>query len=207
MGVIMELINKNRKLLIVFVVILCLMYIFAVSGLMFRTDEAVAQYGKALAGYEERIYNVKMGESGIEVLPIIGAEGMVQSIAVDEEILSNDTLMLGLYMATYARENKGRLYVEISQGSEVQTYQMDMGEVEDNTEMKLLFSTAKFHAGEINVRVYSPDGNGENCVGLYTVDNLETYGEIFVNGEETDKNAVIQLYVPSKYAASKFEMI
>lgn len=202
----MEPINKNRKLLIVFVMILCMMYIFASTGLMFCADDALAQYGKALAGYEERIYNVKMGENSIEVIPIIGAEGVEQSITVDEEMLSNDTLMLGLYMATYARENTGRLYVEISQGSEIQTYEMDMGDVEDNTEMKLLFSTAKFHAGEINVRVYSPDGNGENCVGLYTVDNLETYGEIFVNGEETDKNAVIQLYVPSKYAVSKFKM-
>lgn len=203
----MEIINKKRKLLIVFVVILCLMYIFAVSGLMFHTDDALAQYGKELAGYKERIYNVKMGESGIEVFPIIGAEGVIQPIAVDEEILSNDTLMLGLYMATYARENTGRLCVEISQGDESQTYEIDMGEVEDNTEMKLLFSTQNFRVGEINVRVYSPDGNGENCVALYAVDNLETYEEIIINGEKTDKNAVIQLYVPSKYATSKFKMI
>lgn len=200
-------IDKKRGILVIFVGILCLMYVLAASGLMFRADDTLAGYGKMLAGYEEKLYSVEIGENGVEVLPILGAEGVLQTISVDEKMLSNDTLMLGLYMATYDRQNEGRLCVEISQGNERQVYEMDMKDVEDNAEIRLIFSTQGFRAGEINVRLYSPDGTGENCVALYAVDNVETYEEIWVNGEKTEMNAVIHVYIPSKYASGKFQRV
>ena len=197
--------EKSKQLLVILCIIVGIMYSLAYSGIMRSADDALAQFGRDVAGYAERIYYVKAGE--MVVLPIIGEQGVVQPIYMDEQMLSNDTLMLGIYMATYNRENKGSLLVELKQEGEKQIYKMEMEEIEDNSEIRLIFDTEYFREGEIEIRIYSLDSTGKNCVALYAVEDTDTYSGLYLNGEKTERNAIIQVYVPSKYAKSKFEMI
>lgn len=198
---------KSRKLLVILSLILGFMYILTYSGGMLQADDALVYLGKTVSGFTEQIYSVKIGETGTEVLPLIGNEGITQPIYMNEETLSNETLMLGIYMATYNRENYGTLYVELSQEDEKKTYKIEMEEIEDNSEMRLLFDTENFQAGEVEVRLYSLDSTGENCVALYTVDNTDIYSALYFNGEKIERNAVIQVYIPSEFAISEFKIM
>jgi hypothetical protein len=107
-------------------------------------------------------------------------------------------------MATYDRINSGKLLVDIVQGEQIQTYGIEMGKIKDNAEAYLIFHTDMFQPGELAIRFYSYDSTGDNCVALYTVSPPETYSPLLVNGEQTEQNAVMQLYVPSAFAKSDF---
>lgn len=200
--------KKNRGLLFVLVAILCFMYILVFVGGMHSANDAVVQYAKKItAGYSECIYSVEIGENGVEPLALVGGDGITQPIYMDEEMLTNEKLMLGFYMATYARENMGKLYVELRQEDEIQTYVTEMEEMEDNADINLVFSTERFYEGTINVRIYSPDSTWENCVALYLTNDSSTYDAIYMNGEQIEKNAVIRVCVPSRLTKSDFEYV
>lgn len=195
-------INDKSVFLLILMLILAVMYILAASGCMLRANKAVAQLEKVFLGYSDRVYEVVPKD--LEALPIV--DGYIeQSINMGEEISENETLMLGFLMATYERKNVGKLYVELIQENETEVFEIDMENIADNEECRLIFHTEKFHSGELKVKIYSDDSTWENCVALYAANNLDTYEALCVSGEKTGKNAVIQVYIPSIFAKSDFE--
>lgn len=174
------------------------------SGGMKKINAAVVRFCKECAGYTQRIHTVDTKEEDLQVLPLLGTGILEQTIFFGEEIQEQKQLMFGIKMATYARKNNGILYVELEQGEQRQCYQMELEQVQDHEEMRLLFYTGQFQAGEVLVRIYAPESTGENCVAVYAVGNTKVYCPLVVNGEETSKNAVINSYIPSKYAHSDF---
>ena len=201
-------IKKELDCKVVFVLILMavliVMYLLAICGNICWVDRKIAQFGKVLAGYSEIIYEVDTQEQGLEAVPIMGEGDIEQAIFLDGDMLESEKLLLGFRMATYGRMNSGTLYVELRQGEYIEEFETDIENIDDNEEMYLLFSTQAFEEGEISVKLYSPESSGENCVAVYTINNCEMYPQLCIDGQQTDKNAVIQVYVPSDFAKSDF---
>lgn len=185
--------------------IISIMFLLAFSGIMAQIDHAVAQLGRAAAGYIDLICQTN-GQAG-EVEPILQNMYLEQPIILDKRITENRKLMLGIKMATYARQNIGKLYVDIYQGGKTETFEIDMERVADNKENRLIFHTDGYQEGEIRVKIYSYDSTGENCIGIYVTDDLSAYDALSMNGEEINKNADIRVYIPSKYAKSEFRQV
>lgn len=184
--------------------IMGVMFALVFCNEMQKINAAVAQLCMEWAGYKARINIVVTKEQEIEVLPVLGTGVLEQPLFFGKELQEQKQLMLGIKMAAYDRKNYGTLYVELVQGKVSQCFQMEMNQVRDNGEMRLLFETEPFQEGEIRARIYAPESTGENCVAVYAVGNTKDYLPLVVNGEMTYKNAVICSYIPSKYARSDF---
>lgn len=197
--------DEKGVFLLVLIIVLILMYLLAESGIMRWIDRKVAQAGKELNGYSDIIYEVESKEQLLEVIPILGDDCVEQRIFLNDEMLQSENLMLGFRMATYERKNEGKLYVKLRQEKYIEEFEMDMECINDNQEMYLLFSTQYFKEGDISVEMYSPESTGDNCVALYAINNFELYPKLYVNGQEMDKNAVIQVYIPSNFAKSDLQ--
>lgn len=199
--------NRMQKmdLLFLLIMIVGVMFLMAANGVISRLTHAAAQYAKESAGYLEKVYMADTKSDAPQAMPVMGTGYLEQPIYLSQEMCGSGQVMLGLKMATYDRKNTGELYAACIQESEEKIFVMDMEKIRDNSEVKLLFSTENFQEGYLNVKLYAPQSSGENCVALYVVENTNTYLPLYVNGEQTEKNAVIAVYLPSKYANSDFE--
>lgn len=196
---------KNRSIFLAALLgmVMGWMFLFAFIGGMRKTGDAAAHFAMELAGYTKRIQMADTKGEALEAVPILGT-GIEQPVFLSEEMQAQEQGMLGFKMASYNRENHGTLYVELVQKNVSQSFQMEMEQVRDNGEMRLLFEPGLFQVGELKVRIYAPESTGENCVAVYAASNAKGYLPLFANGEKIDKNAVIYSYIPSKYARSDF---
>lgn len=111
-------------------------------------------------------------------VPLTAGRKVIQTIIVDESMLEDDELVMGVAFGTYSRLNQGRFYVRLDQGEGWLDYEYSMEELADLEMYPMAFPTASISAGELQISFWSDDGTDDNCVSVM----------LACEGEINDKN-------------------
>lgn len=104
-------------------------------------------------------------------IPLLANREIMQVVMLDEAMLEDDELVVGLLFGTYSRENRGRFCVELSQGDERWDYQYPMEELADMEMYHMTFPVEGIQAGELQITLRSDDGVENNCIAIMLVQN------------------------------------
>ncbi len=95
----------------------------------------------------------------------------------------------GVLFTTYGRNNKGKIKIELSQGSKKKVEIVDMSKIKDNDFHFFNFKFFQFKKGEAVLRIEGIDGETGNSVSMHETEDI-MYGELLQNGEKTEKSLV-----------------
>ena len=95
----------------------------------------------------------------------------------------------GVLFTTYGRNNKGKIKIELSQGSKKKVEIIDMSKIKDNDFHFFNLKFFQFKKGEATLKIEGIDGEIGNSVSMHETEDI-MYGELFQNGENTEKSLV-----------------
>ena len=98
----------------------------------------------------------------------------------------------GVLFTTYGRDNKGKIKVELSQGTKKKVEIIDMSKIKDNEINFFNLNFLQFKKGEAILKIEGVDGEVGNSVSVHETEDI-MYGELFQNGENTEKSLVQRL--------------
>ena len=95
----------------------------------------------------------------------------------------------GVLFTTYGRSNKGKIKIELSQGSKKKVEIIDMSKIKDNDFHFFNLKFFQFKKGEATLKIEGIDGETGNSVSMHKTEDI-MYGELLQNGEKTEKSLV-----------------
>ncbi|MBR1842196.1 MAG: ABC transporter permease [Oscillospiraceae bacterium] len=160
--------------------------------------------------------------SGDQLRYSFNESAMVNASNVVGEILSSQVLEqpvkvnadeitgLGIYAATYARENSGLLNVElVSDGIVIAESKVEISGMLDNSEFYLPINASISGKDKIIVRITAPESEPGNAITLYygnkiTNPDLDESNFALINGEELDGELCLRLYTRNFLFTGKY---
>ena len=85
--------------------------------------------------------------------------------------------------------NKGKIKVELSQGTKKKVEIIDMSKIKDNDFHFFNLKFFQFKKGEATLKIEGIDGEVGNSVSMHETEDI-MYGELLQNGENTEKSLV-----------------
>ena len=95
----------------------------------------------------------------------------------------------GVLFTTYGRTNKGKIKIELSQGSKKKVEIIDMSKIKDNDFHFFNLKFFQFKKGEAILKIEGIDGETGNSVSMHKTEDI-MYGELLQDGENTEKSLV-----------------
>ena len=95
----------------------------------------------------------------------------------------------GVLFTTYGRSNKGKIKVELIQGTRKKIEIIDMSKIKDNDFHFFNLKFFQFKKGEATLKIEGIDGEVGNSVSMHETEDI-MYGELLQNGENTEKSLV-----------------
>ena len=98
----------------------------------------------------------------------------------------------GVLFTTYGRSNKGKIKIELTQGSKKKVEIVDVSKIKDNDFHFFNLKFFQFKKGEATLKIEGIDGEVGNSVSMHETEDI-LYGELLQNGENTEKSLVQRL--------------
>ena len=95
----------------------------------------------------------------------------------------------GVLFTTYGRTNKGKIKIELSQGSKKKVEIVDVSKIKDNDFHFFNLKFFQFKKGEAILKIEGIDGETGNSVSMHKTEDI-MYGELLQNGENIEKSLV-----------------
>jgi len=136
--------------------------------------------------------NVKTPDSGI-VGEITAGNEISQNIIIPEDLSINNKLYVEILMATFSRENNGKIDIYLTQNNLSDKLRINMREIKDNEYLKIMFDKSPFKAGPATITIKGVDGIKNNAVTAYLT-NDAPWGGALVNGRQLRESLVLKIY-------------
>ena len=131
-----------------------------------------------------------------EVLGGIINGSVEQHIMISEQMAASD-FRVEMHMATYMRENQGVLRLEIIQGANVLSFDIDKAAIVDNEWLGVDVRGHCLEEGEAVIRITDSDNDSDQCVTVYTIDT-EQLGDLYFQGMKNSRKLDLRIKELSK---------
>lgn len=197
--------DDTKKIAISLFLILLIFMCLQNFGFLPKICNTVEKTLLTVAGYQSKEYVVE-DRNKIPIAMMMGVN-IEQEIYLTKNIIENEKIMLEIDVANYERINQGQLVLEIHQKDTVKVFVTDMAGIEEDKTIRLITDTSGLKEGNMYVNMYSPEATGENCVAVYSINDTSVYKELVICGELTQRNACIDLSIPSDFAKTDFVQV
>lgn len=102
----------------------------------------------------------------VSAVPLTADQKIDQMILLDENMLEDDELIVGVLFGTYSRKNRGEFCIQLSQGERQWDHQYYLEELSDMEMYHMVFPTEDMQAGELQISIWSENGSEENCAAV-----------------------------------------
>lgn len=141
-----------------------------------------------------RTYN-NMGTYGSEIVGEITVGTRIeQFISIPEDLNGNKELNVLIFMATFCRNNHGKLNIYLIQNGLSEKKCVNTLEIKDNEFFKIKFNKNPFKKGHAILIIKSVDNTEGNAVTAYLT-NDTSIGTVSINGKLVNKSLVIKTYL------------
>jgi len=131
-----------------------------------------------------------------EVLGGIINGSVEQHIMISEQMAASD-FRVEMHMATYMRENQGVLRLEIIQGANVLSFDIDKAAIVDNEWLGVDVRGHCLEEGEAVIRITDSDNDSDQCVTVYTIDTGQL-GDLYFQGMKNSRKLDLRIKELSK---------
>lgn len=128
---------------------------------------------------------------------------IIQPIDISDEMIEYKRVMVEFATFINKNDSKARLYVDVIQGDECSTYEVEFQNINNNDILKFDFETTNLKSGEAYFKIYTKDSDNNNYLGLFTMDSGD-YSNVQINGIEQDYSLIMSIYIPSDKNESEF---
>lgn len=197
--------QRKHVMLLGLIIVLIGLFIADYKGVNETIYGSIEKFGKTSIGYDEKLIESNMSDgTWIALTDDIIVE---QRIILDDQIMKYESIMLEFEIGNYNRINTGELILEIRQGNKVDFFSMQMEEVKENRNVRLVLKSENYSKGEMSISIYSPDATKTNFVGVFLSNRELLFENVIVGMNEMEKNWAISLYDPSVFAVSDFSNV